>query len=105
MLQRYQRRCECSIFESFVLLVRERKLIIFQNRPRASTSTGATNSSSSNNSAAGALQTLIKSYRENTPPRLKLVDIFCIFLVILGVMQFAYCILITDFPFNSFLAG
>lgn len=73
--------------------------------PRSSTSSNAPSSSNSSNSAAGAIQTLVKSYVDNTPARLKLIDAFCAFLVVLGVMQFAYCILITDYPFNSFLAG
>ncbi|PWN37354.1 defender against death DAD protein [Meira miltonrushii] len=73
--------------------------------PRASTSSSAPTSSNSSNSAAGALQTLFKSYGDNTPARLKLIDAFCAFLVVLGVIQFVYCIVITDYPFNSFLAG
>ena len=55
--------------------------------------------------ATGAVQTLLKSYQENTPARLKLIDAFCTFLVFSGVLQFVYCCAITNFPFNSFIAG
>ena len=37
--------------------------------------------------------------------RLKLIDAFLVFLMLSGVIQFAYCALITNFPFNSFIAG
>ncbi|CAI4064168.1 hypothetical protein N7582_002599 [Saccharomyces uvarum] len=39
-------------------------------------------------------------------PKLKLIDIFCFFLVLLGLIQFAFIVLIRDnFPFNAFLSG
>ena len=39
-------------------------------------------------------------------PKLKLIDTFCFFLVLLGVIQCTFIILIRDnFPFNAFLAG
>ncbi|CCC71153.1 hypothetical protein NCAS_0G02660 [Naumovozyma castellii] len=50
----------------------------------------------------------MKSYWEqvNKDSRLKLIDIFCAFLVILGVIQFSFICLIRDnYPFNAFLAG
>ena len=36
---------------------------------------------------------------------MKIIDCFLAFLMLSGVMQFLYCILVTDFPFNAFLAG
>lgn len=52
-----------------------------------------------------ALQTLWSAYTDATPSRLKFVDAFLVFLVLSGVIQFVYCVLVTSFPFNAFLAG
>ncbi|KAI9510965.1 DAD family-domain-containing protein [Russula earlei] len=52
-----------------------------------------------------ALHTLWAAYLDATPSRLKLVDAFLVFLVLSGVIQFVYCVLVTSFPFNAFLAG
>ncbi|CCM04023.1 uncharacterized protein FIBRA_06180 [Fibroporia radiculosa] len=52
-----------------------------------------------------AVQSLLKAYRETTSSRLKLIDSFLLFLMLSGVIQFIYCILVTNFPFNAFLAG
>lgn len=39
-------------------------------------------------------------------PKLKLIDIFCLFLVLIGAIQFSFLCLIRDnFPFNAFLSG
>ncbi|KAF8743850.1 hypothetical protein AX14_000251 [Amanita brunnescens Koide BX004] len=51
------------------------------------------------------LQTLWKAYSEHTPDRLKFIDSFLLFLMLSGIMQFVYCVLVTNFPFNAFLAG
>ena len=51
------------------------------------------------------LQTLWKAYNERTPDRLKFIDSFLLFLMLSGIMQFAYCVFVTNFPFNAFLAG
>lgn len=61
--------------------------------------------SAPSSSASGAITSLYKSYNQNTPARLKLIDALCAFLMLLGVMQFVYCIAVTNFPFNSFIAG
>ncbi|KAK0528042.1 oligosaccharyltransferase complex subunit epsilon [Tilletia horrida] len=49
--------------------------------------------------------TLVSSYNDSTPAHLKLIDGFLVFLVLTGVIQFAYCVAVTNFPFNSFIAG
>jgi len=54
---------------------------------------------------SNAIQSLWKAYTYNTSARLKFVDAFLLFLVLSGVSQFLYCILVTNFPFNAFLAG
>jgi oligosaccharyltransferase complex subunit epsilon len=55
--------------------------------------------------STSAFQSLLKAYNENTSNRLKLIDAFLLFLMLSGVIQFVYCILVTNFPFNAFLAG
>ncbi|TRM68500.1 DAD/Ost2 [Schizophyllum amplum] len=52
-----------------------------------------------------ALQALWKAYSEQTPDRLKFIDSFLVFLMLSGIVQFLYCVLVTNFPFNAFLAG
>ncbi|PWN53683.1 defender against death DAD protein [Violaceomyces palustris] len=64
-----------------------------------------TKSNRASTSSSSALSTLYSSYRQTTPTKLKLIDSFMAFLVLSGVIQFAYCVLITNFPFNSFIAG
>ncbi|WFD03718.1 oligosaccharyltransferase complex subunit epsilon [Malassezia obtusa] len=60
-------------------------------------------------SAAGdvssALNKLVSSYKNTTPVRLKLLDAFLLFLFVTGIAQFVYCVLISNYPFNSFIAG
>ncbi|ESK93614.1 defender against cell death 1 [Moniliophthora roreri MCA 2997] len=48
---------------------------------------------------------LWKAYNEQTSDRLKFIDAFLVFLMVSGAIQFLYCILVTNFPFNAFLAG
>ena len=67
-------------------------------------------SSSSSKTAAPAPATnpislLWQSYGKHTPDRLKFIDCFLVFILLSGVMQFLYLVLVTDFPFNAFLAG
>ncbi|KAH9950106.1 DAD/Ost2 [Amylocystis lapponica] len=60
---------------------------------------------SSSSASSNALHSLLKAYDEHTSARLKLIDAFLVFLMLSGVVQFAYCVLVTNFPFNAFLAG
>ncbi|KAF7949885.1 uncharacterized protein EAE97_003394 [Botrytis byssoidea] len=46
-----------------------------------------------------------KNYLDKTPQRTKLIDVFMSFLVVVGVLQFVYCILAGNYPFNAFLSG
>lgn len=48
---------------------------------------------------------LWRSYLDGTPARLQLCDAFLAFLILTGVLLFAYCVLITNYPFNAFLAA
>ncbi|KAJ7638474.1 oligosaccharyl transferase epsilon subunit [Roridomyces roridus] len=52
-----------------------------------------------------AVHTLWKAYNENTSDRLKFIDAFLVFLMLSGIVQFAYCVLVTTFPYNAFLSG
>jgi len=54
---------------------------------------------------ANAVQNLWKAYQDETPDRLKFVDAFLVFIMLSGIVQFLYMVLVTDFPFNAFLAG
>jgi len=55
--------------------------------------------------SANAIESLWKAYSDNTSKRLKFIDSFLVFLMLSGIAQFLYCILVTNFPFNAFLAG
>ncbi|KDR83512.1 hypothetical protein GALMADRAFT_54283 [Galerina marginata CBS 339.88] len=51
------------------------------------------------------IHTLWKAYNDGTSDRLKFIDSFLFFLMLSGVVQFAYCVLVSNFPYNAFLAG
>ncbi|EEB06346.1 oligosaccharyltransferase epsilon subunit [Schizosaccharomyces japonicus yFS275] len=53
----------------------------------------------------GALSTLFNVYAKKTDPFIKLLDVFLVFLVFIGVVQFGYVVLVGTYPFNSFLSG
>ena len=55
--------------------------------------------------SANAVESLWKAYSDGTSKRLKFIDSFLVFLMLSGIVQFLYCILVTNFPFNAFLAG
>ncbi|KAH6898326.1 DAD family protein [Thelonectria olida] len=44
-------------------------------------------------------------WAKETPQRTKLIDIFLLFLVAVGAIQFVYCVLAGNYPFNAFLSG
>ncbi|CUM66825.1 uncharacterized protein PRCAT00004509001 [Priceomyces carsonii] len=52
-----------------------------------------------------ALQSSYKDHVKELTPKLILVDVYLSFLVLLGVLQFVYVILVGNFPFNAFLGG
>ncbi|XP_004533956.1 dolichyl-diphosphooligosaccharide--protein glycosyltransferase subunit DAD1 [Ceratitis capitata] len=51
------------------------------------------------------VQKFSNDYVENTPKKLKIVDIYLSYVFLTGVIQFVYCCLVGTFPFNSFLSG
>ena len=52
-----------------------------------------------------AFSILISSYNKRTPRRLKLIDAYLLFIMLTGILIFTYCVLISSFPFNAFLAS
>ncbi|KAJ5106489.1 Defender against death DAD protein [Penicillium angulare] len=46
-----------------------------------------------------------QQYTANTPQRTLLLDAFMAFLVLVGGIQFVYCVLAGNYPFNAFLSG
>lgn len=54
---------------------------------------------------SNSLSTLRHNYATTTPARVKLIDTFLLFCVLSGVLQFAYRILVTSFPYYAFVGG
>ncbi|XP_030765212.1 dolichyl-diphosphooligosaccharide--protein glycosyltransferase subunit DAD1 [Sitophilus oryzae] len=51
---------------------------------------------------------LLKFYNEysaKTSRKLKVIDAYLFYILLTGIIQFIYCILVGTFPFNSFLSG
>ncbi|KAK2749681.1 oligosaccharyltransferase complex subunit epsilon [Myotisia sp. PD_48] len=46
-----------------------------------------------------------QQYVTQTAQRTLLLDIFMVFLVLVGGLQFLYCVLAGNYPFNAFLSG
>ncbi|CCU76136.1 hypothetical protein BGHDH14_bgh01550 [Blumeria hordei DH14] len=46
-----------------------------------------------------------QGYQRDTQQRIKLIDCFLAFLLIVGALQFLYCLLAGNYPFNAFLSG
>ncbi|KAL8752431.1 MAG: hypothetical protein Q9184_005738 [Pyrenodesmia sp. 2 TL-2023] len=71
----------------------------------ASSRTSTALSSSTSNDPRAIATGLWKTYLEKTPQRVKLIDVFMGFLVVVGGLQFVYCVLVGNYPFNAFLSG
>jgi oligosaccharyltransferase complex subunit epsilon len=56
-------------------------------------------------SYAESIGHLWQGYKTNTPQRLKIIDVYLVYVLLTGIVLFTYCTLVTTFPFNSFLAG
>uniref|UniRef100_A0A915AKS5 Dolichyl-diphosphooligosaccharide--protein glycosyltransferase subunit DAD1 n=1 Tax=Parascaris univalens TaxID=6257 RepID=A0A915AKS5_PARUN len=48
---------------------------------------------------------LFDDYKRTTSSKLKIIDAYLFYVLITGVIQFVYCVLVGTFPFNSFLSG
>ncbi|EPE04766.1 dad family protein [Ophiostoma piceae UAMH 11346] len=75
--------------------------------PSTTTSTPApkTTPATSSNAFQNVFDNLLQHYLKATPQRTKLLDAFMAFLVAVGVLQFLYCVLAGNYPFNAFLSG
>lgn len=51
------------------------------------------------------LTKLYSDYIKTTPKKIKLIDSYMFYILITGVIQFIYCLLVGTFPFNAFLSG
>jgi hypothetical protein len=56
-------------------------------------------------SSFGKLVSVFFQEYAKQPSKIKLIDFYLSYILITGVIQFAYCLLVGTFPFNSFLAG
>jgi oligosaccharyltransferase complex subunit epsilon len=45
------------------------------------------------------------NYKKKTPKKVKIIDLFLIYIGLTAFTQFLYCQIVGTFPFNSFLAG
>ncbi|KAI4217280.1 MAG: hypothetical protein LQ351_000589 [Letrouitia transgressa] len=72
---------------------------------KPSTSSSSSSTSATASSAPEILSHLWSSYLHTTPQRVKLLDLFMAFLVLVGGLQFLYCVIVGNYPFNAFLAG
>ncbi|RYO88227.1 hypothetical protein DL766_009304 [Monosporascus sp. MC13-8B] len=71
----------------------------------AAKSSGARTSESRGGGIGQTVRSIVRHYQKTTPQRTRLLDAFMVFLAVVGALQFAYCILMGNFPFNAFLSG
>jgi len=53
----------------------------------------------------GPLQTLFENYKKATPSLQKVIDVYLVYVLLTGVIQFVYVVAVGTYPFNSFLSG
>jgi oligosaccharyltransferase complex subunit epsilon len=57
---------------------------------------------------ANIIEVLFRFYHEystSTSKKLKMIDAYLLYILLTGIIQFVYCLLVGTFPFNSFLSG
>ncbi|KAG2183830.1 hypothetical protein INT44_008841 [Umbelopsis vinacea] len=54
---------------------------------------------------APAIKRLANSYQQTTSISLKFIDIYLVFIMGSGILQFVYMLAAGTFPYNAFLAG
>ncbi|EEH16231.1 hypothetical protein PABG_06318 [Paracoccidioides brasiliensis Pb03] len=69
------------------------------------TSHASKTSLSPNSSAQEIVVGIWQRYLSQTPKRTLQLDAFMAFLVLVGAVQFVYCLLAGNYPFNAFLGG
>ncbi|OMP87396.1 Dolichyl-diphosphooligosaccharide--protein glycosyltransferase subunit dad1 [Diplodia seriata] len=77
---------------------------------KASTATSTTGSVGSSqkvnpNDAQAIVSNVWRNYVNKTDQRTKILDSFMVFLVVVGALQFLYCVVGGNYPFNAFLSG
>ncbi|KAL4952445.1 defender against death DAD protein [Aspergillus filifer] len=73
--------------------------------PNITTLSSGPKTLSSNSSVSDIAVHVWHQYLTTTPQRTMLLDAFMAFLVLVGGVQFAYCVLAGNYPFNAFLSG
>ncbi|OAR00130.1 hypothetical protein LLEC1_06580 [Akanthomyces lecanii] len=73
--------------------------------PKRSAATSTTAKGGAAASWDVVFQNIYNHYVKETAQRTKLIDVFLAFLVVVGALQFAYCVLAGNYPFNAFLSG
>ncbi|KAB8261910.1 DAD/Ost2 [Aspergillus pseudonomiae] len=58
-----------------------------------------------NSSVSDIIHHVWQQYVATTPQRTMLLDVFMAFLVLVGGIQFIYCVVAGNYPFNAFLSG
>ncbi|KAE8373127.1 DAD/Ost2 [Aspergillus bertholletiae] len=58
-----------------------------------------------NSSVSDIIHHVWQQYLSTTPQRTMLLDVFMAFLVLVGGIQFVYCVVAGNYPFNAFLSG
>jgi oligosaccharyltransferase complex subunit epsilon len=62
-------------------------------------------SSSSHQSPAEVALGIWQNYLDTTPQRTKLIDTFMVFLMVVGVLQFVYCVIVGNYVSGTLEAG
>ncbi|KAK8089756.1 Dolichyl-diphosphooligosaccharide--protein glycosyltransferase subunit dad1 [Apiospora hydei] len=74
--------------------------------PGKKTSSSSSSSATTSSEAwSNVVTNILKHYQKTTPQRTKLIDLFMAFLVVVGGLQFVYCVVAGNYPFNAFLSG
>lgn len=54
---------------------------------------------------AAATRVLWSAYTKDTPVSLKMIDIYLVYIMLSGILQFVYMLMAGTYPYNAFLAG
>ncbi|KAI9301648.1 DAD/Ost2 [Cunninghamella echinulata] len=57
------------------------------------------------NKIIDASQKFITAYKKDTSISLKIIDVYLVYIMITGILQFVYMMIAGTFPYNAFLAG
>jgi len=81
------------------------KVAVPTTQSRSKTSTSSTSPQAQLDALSRSLTSLRIAYTQTTPIRIKLVDSFLAFFVVVGILLMAYRVGVTSYPFNGFLAS